>query len=525
VSAADRTFDAIVVGAGHNGMTLAGYLQRAGLTTVVVEAAFQVGGMTATTAPLLPGHLHNPHANYLMYQDLMHAMRDLALERFGLRMVHPAAQHGITFADGRPPIVLHRPDLLDRTKANLSLHATADASTFAELRARASRLRALLGEGMYWFPQRQWFSELREQVIGTYGDMVASASLGRETARDLIDGMFRATELRTLLYRISAEFGADVAEPGTDVSFLAMVLPTVGNLRLPLGGMRELAAALHASCRSAGVTFICGADVESIVTRGGRAVGVLARGVGNVWARQLVASSLSVADTELDLVDDGPRTAERRRELEHFRARRSSVLASSMFCLRDAPDYLSARWDPDINHCAQTMIGIETTDEALAHMADVSARRLPAPAAAVRVNSLWDRSQAPPGRHTAGADSVFPDLEPAVWAGVEEHYNRALLERWAACAPNMRSNNVLAERFFAPGRYERKALLCEGQDQYRSSVDRLYVCGSTTHPGGGVHGACGYNAYRVIVADLAHERRARRAQPAVRQGRKSSAAT
>jgi phytoene dehydrogenase-like protein len=511
---ADRTFDAVVVGAGHNGMTLAGYLQRAGLTTVVVEAAPRVGGMTTTTAPLLPGHLHNPHANFLMYQDLMPAMRDLALARFGLRTVYPDVQHGMAFADGRPPVALHRPGLPDRTKANLSVHSTEDASTFAELQARAAPLRAVLGEGMFRPPRRAWFSMLRERVTRAYGDMVAAASLGRRSARDLIDDLFRAPELRTLLYRISSEFGAGVTETGTDISFLAMVLPTIGNLRVPLGGMGQLAEALRASCQSAGVTFACGAAVESIVTRAGRAVGVRVQGAGNLWARVLVASSLSVADTELDLVDTGPPTAERRRELERFRSRPSGVLASSMFCLRDAPDYLSARWDLDINRCAQTMIGTDTPEEALAHMSDVAARRLPAPAASVRVNSLWDRSQAPSGAHTAGADSVFPDLDPPTWAGLEEHYNRALLERWRACAPNLGPSNVLAERFFAPSRYERKVLLGEGSDGYRSSIERLYLCGSTTHPGGGVHGACGYNAFGVIVADLQQ-----RAQPAAAGGR------
>ncbi|MEI4747797.1 NAD(P)-binding protein [Rhodococcus erythropolis] len=73
------SFDAILIGAGVNGMTLSAYLQRGGLQTLVVEAELQIGGMARSTRPLLAGFVHNPHANYLMQMDISPVVRDLEL--------------------------------------------------------------------------------------------------------------------------------------------------------------------------------------------------------------------------------------------------------------------------------------------------------------------------------------------------------------------------------------------------------------------------------------------------------------
>ncbi|KOS53300.1 phytoene desaturase family protein [Rhodococcus rhodochrous] len=498
------TFDAIVIGAGINGMTLSAYLQRAGLETLVVEAEHRVGGMARSTRPLLPGFVHNPHANYLMQMDVSPVVRDLELADFGLHTLAPVAQHGIAFADGRPPIVLHRWDRTEQTIMSVQRYSSADARLLAQLLEAARLIRPLIGEGMYAPPSYEWFRTVLDAVASRF-PLADFVDVGRGTCAAHICGLFQTPELQTLLLRVATELGVDVDERGSDLAFLTTVLPAVGRFRLPKGGMGSFANSLRRACDALGVRFVMGARVDRIKIGEGAVQGVVLAGGESVSARRLVASSLELTQTlrvlvGVDVLSDSERTS-----LGAYEARQSSILASSMFCLSEPPKYRSARWDPDIDRCYQTMIGLDEPEDALAHARQVRRGLLPAPAAAVRVNSLWDRSQAPFPMHTAGADSMFPSYlhhRKNQWQEVSEGYNTAFLRRWSEYAPNMSEHNILAHTFVVPDPGERKVMLRMGSSQYRTSIDGLYVCGVSTHPGGGAHGASGYNAYTAIAQDL-----------------------
>ena len=146
---APRVYDAVVIGAGHNGLCLAAYLQRAGLRTAVVERRHEEGGGVNTEEPLLPGFRFNLHAQYMEFFDIMPMIQDFKLDEIGLRTVMPEAQAGIAFADGRPPVILHRPDLLDRTHQSISRYSKDDADRYVELKTRAAQLETLLAIGIY----------------------------------------------------------------------------------------------------------------------------------------------------------------------------------------------------------------------------------------------------------------------------------------------------------------------------------------------------------------------------------------
>ena len=94
-------YDAVVIGAGHNGLCLAAYLARAGLRTAIVERRHEEGGGVNTEEPLLPGFRFNLHGQYMEFFDVMPMIRDFGLEELGLRTVMPEAQAAITFEDGR----------------------------------------------------------------------------------------------------------------------------------------------------------------------------------------------------------------------------------------------------------------------------------------------------------------------------------------------------------------------------------------------------------------------------------------
>lgn len=494
-------YDIIVIGAGHNGLTAALDLARAGLSVLVVEGQANVGGCATTGELLLPGFHHSPHANTFIFADIMPDM--IAPSTLGVDVHCPEAQLGVAFADGRPPVILHRPDLLARTKASLSVYSRKDAATYAELKRRSARFGTLVGKGLYSPPSSKWFTAQAEAVRSSFKGCVDTRALGQGSARSLIDRLFEAPEIRILLYHLATETGLGLEERGGDIAFLGYSLWIAGRWRIPVGGMGCYADELRVAVETAGVRIICAAPVRRIIVEEGRAVGVETATGAAFRASQGVLAATPILETFDHMLDADAITSAERNELNAFRRQRPGSIATSLFCLAQAPHYKSARHDQQIDMCLKTIIGHQTPEDVIANAADVRAGLLPKPAGVVRMHSLWDTSQAPEGHHVAGVDCSFPAasrMDQESWRMVEAAFPQAFLEVWnesRADAPI--PPLAMATDLSAP--FERRMLLRMGADQYRASVPGLYLAGPGVYPGGGVHGACGLNAARTIIND------------------------
>jgi phytoene dehydrogenase-like protein len=244
-----------------------------------------------------------------------------------------------------------------------------------------------------------------------------------------------------------------------------------------------------------------------------------------VEARKLVASNVNVRHTFQDLVGEEHLSDVYRKRVRNFRFGPTHVLATTSFALHEAPDYKSARWDPDINKCFYTIVGFETDQQVSDYIYQAYGGRLPErPGAGTWVNSLWDSTQAPPGKHAMNGWFFFPKascLTSEQWDEVRATWNERFLELWGEYAPNMTRENVIADRLYTPWDIERKTGMLEGDfsngefahDQlawcrpfpeaagYHTEIENLYLCGPGSHPGGGVGAYCGYNAFKVICED------------------------
>jgi phytoene dehydrogenase-like protein len=466
----------------------------------VVEQSNRVGGMARSDEAPASGFRHNPHANYLAYGAVSAVERHFDLAGAGLITVTPEAQHGLAFADGRPPLILHRNDQVARSAASLGIYSGADADTYASLKVAANQLDQLMASSLYSPPGRSIAERQIEAAARLYGGEARSRS-----AKAVIDDLFQSDEVRTLFYQLAAETGLLLEAEGSGVGFLTFTLWLVGQWRLPIGGMQAYADALARAAKREGVEIASGRRVQRIIVRRGRATGVVVSGHGQVVARRAIASSAGLVQTLRGFLPDSALSLQARARVDAYAIHEGPGLGSLALALTTAPDYRSARWDSTINRCLRIVVGYDNAAATVAHLRAVNSGLLPMPAAALRVNSLWDESQAPVGAHIAGGDVLMPgwsSLDTQTWEAVAESFAPAFIDAWAKYAPNISPTSVTASAFFPPQNYDRAISLGEGFGQYRTEIERLYLCGASTYPGGGVHGACGFNAFGAIAEDL-----------------------
>ncbi|HEX9156405.1 MAG TPA: hypothetical protein VF827_00185, partial [Syntrophales bacterium] len=187
--------------------------------------------------------------------------------------------------------------------------------------------------------------------------------------------------------------------------------------------------------------------------------------------------------------------------------------------------YKSARHNADMNRCFYAVAGFDNPDEVVQQMREIEAGRLPgARGMAVCVNSLFDPSYAPPGKHSMLTALFFPpasSLTREQWQEVKLTYTDLVLDRLRQWAPNMTRANVIADKFITPLDFQDECRLVEGDfcngsirpdqlahnrpfpeaAQYRTEVKNLYLCGPGQHPLGAVSCGPGYNAFKVIAKD------------------------
>jgi len=495
-------YDVIVIGAGINGLAAGLNLADAGLQTLIVESGSRVGGQATTEEPLLPGFLVHPHANYLSYQDLLAKQSTPAARAMAAPSVTPIAQHGLCFRDGRPPLIVYRRDLRQQTRKSFSAYSIRDARTFDRCKAVADKLTPTLGKLFFSSPSRESFAGYYSRVSEAFRGIVDPKTLGQSSARTTIDTLFEADEVRTLLYLLYAEFSGDLFEPGGDVGLLGYVFWLLGRRSLPLGGMATVSETLAHAATAAGVDIRFDTEVERVVVEKGAVQGVRLRG-GDFIRAATIASSLGHDVHLKNLMEREVLSASERSTLSRLENARAGLLGSYAGCLDEAPRYRSGAHNPDINECAQTFVGLDSTQEVIDHLNELDSGRLPAPCGPIRVNTLWDPGQAPAGHHVAGADCAFPDgLNANDCSGIERTYPAAFASMWREYAPNV-GEAILAQRASLSRNVSRRLVLRAGDAQYRGDARGMYFCGSSTHPGGGVHGACGVNFAHVLLSDRA----------------------
>jgi phytoene dehydrogenase-like protein len=511
----DASYDAVVVGGGHNGLCAAAYLARAGQKVGVFESRHEEAGAVHTSEATVPGFWHNLHAQYMEFIDYMPFYHDFDLASFGARLIKPEAQVGITFADGRPPIVIYTPDLEAKTRETIARYSKHDADVFTDIRrkvmAKDRQIAALI------YTPRD-----RDTVVAELGKLWEDLGFKPEdmqrSPKELIDERFESTELRAILYRQCLEWGAD-PHTGSGIGFVICVIWLCGIHYMVVGGTHMLGHAMANACFKEGVDLRYSHPVRAIRTEGGRATGIELYDGRRVEAK-IVVSNLDVRTTFIELVGPDRISSGMHEQVENWRFGPEHCLGTPSFALHEPPAYRSARHDPAIDRCFYTIVGYENAEQVSEYILQAFGGRPPEnPAAGTWVNTLWDPSQAPPGKHAMNGWFFFPkasDLSEAEWDEVKATYNARFLELWQRYAPNMTRENVIADALYTPFEIEREMGMPEGDfghgrpkamasiamgqqpmSRNGTDVEGLYLCA-----GNGVSAAPGYSAFKAIASDF-----------------------
>ena len=525
-----KIFDIIVVGGGHNGLTAAAYLARAGLTTLVLERRNIVGGC-CVTEEIAPGCSVST-ASYIASMLRPEVISDLHLGEHGLRMVpcDPAIQ--VPFPDGQ--VVPWWADR-DRAKEEFSKISAKDAETFVQVDDRLKKLARYLQPFFMEPPPeidtrsiRGWtdlfrvgknFRGISSQEISQLISFL-TGSLG-----EFLDHNYESEKMKTMLLanNVYGKHGGPY-QPGTAIGLLFHLLSggeheLQGFFGHVMGGMGAITQALAAAGRKLGVEIRTSAPVAQIDVRNGRARGVVLEDGTEIRAR-VVLSNADPKRTFLKMVAASELPNEFLHAIRGIKM--EGPCAKVNLVLDDEPRFTGT---------PANATPLERTFYTLVPSLEFAERCYDIAKFGEIPEELWvdcvissnaDASLAPQGKHilTCFVQYVPYHLREGNWDEKRELLGDGVIKKIAEYAPNV-PDAVIARPVLTPLDLERIYGLTEGNifhgdlrleqlffmrpvsgwSQYRTPVDGLYLCGAGGHHGGGVTGAPGHNAAHQVLRD------------------------
>jgi len=509
-----QQYDAIIIGAGHNGLVCAAYLAKAGLKTLVLERRSIVGGCATTEEiPSMPGFKFNLCAIDHVYIHYTPIIKDLELERFGLEYISVDPAFFCPFPDGNYIFVWKD---VNKTASEIQRVAGArEARAFLEFAKFYSKLWETITPAFLAppVPLADMFSMLpsgpeREELIRTL----------LMSAEQLLEEWFDTDYVKGPAAKFAAEIGIDIRDPGT--ALLAGEITRFTKITRPRGGTGMLTQALARVIEHYGGVIRTNAEVEKIIVKDGKAVGVRLTTGEEIRAKGVI-SNLDAIRVFTKLVDPEHLEQKFRRRIEKLRVNYGLGLTVHA-ALNELPRFSDKYPVGKEANIASTSIcpSIEYLNK---FFDDIRAGRPPKePNLWVATPSALDPTLAPPGKHTLYIYSHQPYklADGKQWSEIKEEVADICINKLAEFAPNIK-DAIIARYVESPVDMERRTGNLRGSfihidmslaqlfyfrplpelSQYRTPIKNLYLTGAGTHPGGGITGMPGYNTAHVFLED------------------------
>ena len=522
-------YDAIVIGAGHNGLTNAAYLAKAGLKVAVLERNPYIGGATVSRE-LHKGWTYS-HCSYVCSLLRPEIARDLELPRHGLQVVPYGG--GVTFKrDGG-----YYGNYYDHNRQyrEMSRHSKRDANAYERYTADVMKQTRLIRPFLLKRPPDPTSLKLRDLrdlaefaspflAMGEEG-LADTLKFWTKSVGDYLEEYFESDVIKAHMAGsgiIGTALG--VYSPGTAYvllhHYMGDVDGNVGSWGFARGGMGAVAGALAKSFQAFGGEIICDADVRQIVVRGGKVTGV-ALANGDEYQANVVVSNLDPKRTFLDIMDSADLPPDVTTAARNFKIRGSSGKLN--IALDGLPTFNG------LDKKSPLMLGDMHFSDSLERLERAyddwkAGTWSKDPYVDMLIPTQTDPTMAPPGKHmmTVFVQYAPPKIRGGEWTPEDKAgFEKSVIDQIADHSPDFR-DLILHCETRTPAEIEAEVGLTEGNivqgeltfdqlffnrpfpgyAQYRGPVGGMYMCGSATHPGGGVMAAPGANAAREILRDL-----------------------
>lgn len=502
--------DAVVIGAGHNGLVAANLLADAGWEVLVLEATAGPGGAVRSAEVTAPGYLNDLYSSFYPLAFASPVLRRLRLADFGLRWRHAPDVLAHLLPDGRAAVLNRDPAV---TARSLEEFAAGDGRRWRAAYDEWRHISSPLLDALFtpFPPLRPTVPLLRK--LRTAGALRLARRLALP-ARRLSQELFRGEGGGLLLAGCALHTDVSPEDVGSGVyGWLLTMLGQEVGWPVPTGGAQRITDALVARLRSRGGRIEYGLPVERVLVARGRAMGVRAA-CGRVWrARRAVLADVPAPALYLDLVGASwlpPRLVE---DLAHFKWDGSTVkvdwaLSGRMPWKNPAAAgagtvHLGADLDGLTRYAATLACGEVPREPFLlvGQMTVADPTRSPA-----GTQSLWSYTHLPHRRHWSAGE--IAEHVARMEAVLEEHapgFGQLVRGRYVAGPADLeRGDPSLVGGAIGGGTataYQQLFLRpVPGLGRADTPIDRLFLASASAHPGGGVHGAPGANAARAALA-------------------------
>ncbi len=521
--------EAIIIGAGHNGLTTAALLAKSGINVLVLEQRDQPGG-AAASEEIFPGFQFNTGSDDAsLFQDQIVQELDLAA-------------HGLTFLESDTAVFAPQPDGSaltlwrdsEKSAAEIGQINAHDGACYPTFAAQINRYAQALRGMMLLTPP-----ELMERRLS---DGAAWGRLGLNLRRmggmqmmefmrilplpiaGTLDEWFASDALKGTL-ALPALLGNQLGVRGGVTTFMFLYRHTGGFLRhrAVKGGTGQLSAALAKAAKKYGAQIRLGSAVDHILLErtpehSDRTVGVVLSDGTEISAR-LVISNADPRRTFLGLV--GPTKLEPRfvRQVRNILYR--GVTAKVLLALSGLPSFKGIKQKSQLESHIHIAPGLDYLERAYddAKYGDFSAN----PVLDITIPTLLDPGLAPAGKHIMSITMQYApfNLKDGNWPEAKERLGDAIINTLSQYAPDL-PDKIIGRHILTPCDYQQSYGLTEGsihhgqmsldqllimrpipgRSRYQTPIENLFLCGAGTHPGGGVTGAPGYNAAREVIKFL-----------------------